>query len=117
MAPIVLATILAALVAGCGKTSSPVPGDPERGRELLAQYGCGYCHEIRGVRGARGKVGPPLDNIGRRVYLAGMLVNSPNELARWIRTPKTIKPQTAMPDLGVTFADSQDMSAYLTRLR
>jgi cytochrome c2 len=69
------------------------------------------------VRGARGKIGPPLDNIGRRVYLAGMLVNSPDEMARWIRAPKSIKPQTAMPDLGVTVADANDMSAYLSRLR
>jgi hypothetical protein len=30
-------------------------GDPEAGREALAAYGCGACHQIRGVARARGR--------------------------------------------------------------
>ena len=48
-----------------------VAGDPERGKLLLRQYGCGSCHSIPGVAAARGNVGPPLEAIGARVYLAG----------------------------------------------
>src|SRR5205823_2712078 len=92
-------------------------GNAERGRALLAQYGCAYCHLIPGVISARGTFGPPLENIGERVYLAGVLPNSPENMANWIRAPKAFKPQTAMLDLHVSEADARDMVAYLYRLR
>jgi cytochrome c1 len=106
-------------LGGCDGGSRPPPaeGDAERGRALLHDLGCGACHSIPGVDAARGNVGPPLDNIGRRVYLAGTLANSPEQMARWIRSPQTIKPQTAMPNVGASEAQAKDMAAYLDRLR
>ena len=92
-------------------------GDAERGRALLARYGCGNCHVIPGVVRASGTFGPPLENVGKRVYLAGALPNSPANLAAWIRAPQAIKPGTAMLDLHVTETDARDMVAYLDRLR
>ena len=92
-------------------------GDAERGRLLLRQYGCGTCHRIPGVAAADGNVGPPLDGVGRRVYLAGVLPNSPANMARWIRAPQAIKPQTMMPNLQVAEPHATDMVAYLYRLR
>jgi cytochrome c2 len=107
------------LLASCSSGSRPPApeGDAERGRVLLQTYGCGYCHVIRGVHGARGNVGPPLDDAGRRVYLAGSLANTPPQMAQWIRFPQAYRPGTAMPDLGVTAEDARDMVAYLYRLR
>ena len=104
---------------GCDSGSRPPPaeGDAERGRALLHDLGCGACHRIPGVDAARGNVGPPLENVGRRVYLAGTLANSPQQMARWIRVPQAIKPQTAMPSVGATEAQAKDMAAYLDRLR
>ncbi len=84
---------------------------------MLAQYGCVHCHAIPGVAMARGIFGPPLENIGKRVYLAGTLPNSPVNMMAWIRAPQTIKPGTAMLDLHVTETDARDMVAYLYRLR
>jgi cytochrome c1 len=62
-------------------------------------------------------IGPPLDRVGSRVYLAGMLPNTPEHLERWIRNPEAVKPGTAMPNAQVTEADARDMVAYLYRLR
>lgn len=87
------------------------------GRLLLRQFGCGACHEIPGVAAAKGRVGPPLAGIGSRVYLAGVLPNSPGNMARFIRRPQEVDPRTAMPDLGVTEAHARDMVAYLYTLR
>mgnify|MGYP006173881397 CR=1 FL=1 len=87
------------------------------GRLLLRQFGCGACHEIPGVAAAKGRVGPPLAGIGSRVYLAGVLPNSPENMARFIRRPQEVDPRTAMPDLGVTEAHARDMVAYLYTLR
>ena len=87
------------------------------GRLLLRQFGCGSCHEIPGVAAAKGRVGPPLGGIASRVYLAGVLPNSPENMARFIRRPREVDPRTAMPDLGVTEAHARDMVAYLQTLR
>ena len=92
-------------------------GSIENGRLLLRQFGCGACHEIPGVAAAKGAVGPPLVAVARRVYLGGVLPNSPENMARFIRRPQEIDPRTAMPDLGVTEAHARDMVAYLYTLK
>ena len=113
--------LLAASLAfgGCGESPAghATQGDPENGRLLLRQFGCGSCHRIPGVANAFSEAAPPLDNVGSRIYLAGLLPNTPENMARWIRSPQAIAPGTAMPDLQVTAAQAQDMTAYLQTLR
>jgi cytochrome c2 len=92
-------------------------GDPDRGVKAIQTYGCGGCHHIRGVRGASGLVGPPLDNIASRVYLAGHLPNSPQNMIKWIRFPQQVEPGTAMPDMRIPDRDARDIAAYLYTLR
>jgi cytochrome c len=51
-------------VAACKETqhvASALNADPENGRLLLRQFGCGRCHTIPGVAEAKGKFGPPLE--------------------------------------------------------
>ena len=112
-----IATTVWLLLAACSGEPPRAAGDPERGRLLLRQFGCGTCHRIDGVADAQGNVGPPLNGVARRVYLAGMVPNSPERMARWIRAPKAFDPQTAMPDPGVGEAHARDMVAYLYTLR
>ena len=111
------AAILCLLLAACSGERPGLDGDPERGRQLLRQFGCGACHRIPGVADAQGNVGPPLDGVAKRVYLGGVLPNSRESMARWIRTPKAFDPQTAMPNLGVSEEHARDMVAYLHTLR
>ena len=92
-------------------------GDEGRGRAALERYGCGTCHVISAVEGARGHVGPPLDGVRRRAYLAGMLPNTPANMIAWIRHPQSIDRRTAMPDLGVSEGDARDMTAYFYSAR
>jgi cytochrome c2 len=116
-----LASVLAAVVvacAGCGTHAPPQgDGDPANGALLLRQFGCGTCHVIPGVAAAQGTVGPSLDGIARRSYLAGFLPNTPPTMARWIRDPQALSPGTLMPDLGVSEPHALDMVAYLRTLR
>jgi cytochrome c2 len=110
--------VLLALLAGCGEgRPSALGGDAENGKLLLRQFGCSACHEIPGVAGGRGKVGPPLGGVARRVYLAGVLPNTPERMASFIRDPQGADPRTAMPDLGVTEEHARDMVAYLYALK
>lgn len=91
--------------------------DSERGRTAIRKYGCGSCHNIPGVGGAAGMVGPPLDHIAQRVYIAGVLPNEPDNMIRWIENPPGVDAKTAMPYMGVTPRDARDIAAYLYTLR
>ena len=92
-------------------------GDARLGQTELRKYGCNTCHEISGVPGARGLIGPRLDGIGQRYYIAGELPNTPDNLMLWIEHPRQVEPHTAMPEMGVTEQDSRDIAAYLYTLK
>jgi cytochrome c2 len=92
-------------------------GDAQVGEHLIYTYGCGSCHVIPGVAEANGTVGPSLQGFGSRYYIAGLLVNTPQNLFRWVSKPEEIDPGTAMPDLGVTERQARDIAAYLYTLQ
>jgi mono/diheme cytochrome c family protein len=94
-----------------------VPVDVERGRHALHQYACSACHTIPGVTSSNPLVGPPLAGIGSRQLIAGTLPNNPDNLALWLLRTQTVKPGTAMPEMGVTPQDARDMAGYLATLR
>jgi cytochrome c2 len=92
-------------------------GSASRGAAAIARYGCGSCHIIPGVSGASGLVGPPLSGIGNRVYVAGVLQNTPQNLIHWIEDPPSVDEHTVMPKLGVTHQDAIDIAGYLYTLK
>jgi cytochrome c1 len=92
-------------------------GDPDRGKETTRQKGCPTCHIIPGISEAKGLVGPPLDQFASRVYVGGVVPNTPDNLVTWIMDPPKIDPLTAMPATGVSEAEARDIAAYLYTLR
>jgi cytochrome c1 len=92
-------------------------GNSEAAETHILRYGCAGCHTIPGVRGPEGLVGPPLADVGRRVYIAGVVTNTPDNMVRWIVDPPSIDPQTAMPVTGISVAEARDVAAYLYSLR
>jgi cytochrome c len=92
-------------------------GDARRGVAAMSRYGCGSCHIIPGVSGAFGQAGPPLSGVGNRIYIAGVLPNTPDNMVRWIENPKAVDDKTVMPNLGVTDRDAADIAGYLYTLR
>jgi len=123
LAPALLSIAACCVLAGCnaGKAKRPyvvsTMGNAEHGKQLMLSYGCGACHMVPGVHGARGLVGPPLFYLGDRTMIAGELPNTPQNLAHWIQHPKSVEPKTAMPDLGLTEDQAYDIAAYLYTLR
>ncbi|MEU3453402.1 c-type cytochrome [Micromonospora sp. NPDC006766] len=116
-----LAVLALVTAGGCASSPPPPPpqtraGHPERGAQLIAQYGCGSCHTIPGIDRADGLVGPPLTRFGARSYIAGKLPNSDDNLRRWISDPQAVVPGNAMPNLGIDQIDAQDIAAYLYTL-
>ena len=112
---------LVSVVSACSgaeqQANNLTGGDAERGNASIRKYGCGSCHTIPGVTGARSQVGPDLSGLARRVYIAGVLTNSPEHLVAWIENPQAVDDKTAMPNMGVTALDARDIAAYLYTLR
>jgi len=94
-----------------------VGGDAERGRAAIELHGCGSCHFIPGIPGARALVAAPLTHMRSRSFVGGVVQNTPQNIIKWIVNPKAVDPMTAMPNLGVSEKDSQDIATYLYSLQ
>lgn len=91
-------------------------GTAAEGREVFQASACVACHTVRGV--AFGVVGPDLTHIGgRRTLAAGLLRNTPKEMARWLADPPAVKPGSRMPKLPLTQEQIAALVAYLEGLR
>ena len=119
---IALLLAAAATTGGCDNETKQLAraiagGDPDRGHAAIQTYGCASCHTIPGVRGATALVGPPLTQIGGRMYIGGVLQNTPENMIRWIENPPAVDAKTAMPNLHVTQPDARDIATYLYTLQ
>ena len=121
MANIALLGGLGSGLAGCNEAAFPeavnLDGNSRNGAMLIAQFGCGKCHVIPGIGGADGVVGPPLTAVGRRIFIAGLLNNSPDNMMAWLQDPQAIVPGNAMPQMDISVQQARDISAYLYTLR
>lgn len=111
--------LLGAACKGRDNEPSALPrtgGDPARGEMVILTHGCGACHTIPGIRGARGLVAQPLTFWSKRTFIAGELPNTPDNLVRWVMDPRAIRPKTAMPNLGLDMQEARDVAAYLYTL-
>ena len=118
--PAVLIGAALLALAGCNYNSPTPPPNHEVSAEIrqavpehMIHYGCPTCHVIPGVPGAVGKVGPSLDGLSQRSYLAGNLPNTPENLQRWIMHPQHFEPGTAMPEMNVSSQDASQFAAFL----
>jgi cytochrome c len=114
------ALTIASAVTLCGCVQRPAEptwanfgGDPTRGAVLIGRSSCGACHDMSGIEGADGQVGPPLAAFSHRTMIAGVLPNTPDNLVRWLRHPQAVVPGNAMPDIGLSDAQARDIAAYL----
>lgn len=117
---VILALLLLGACNGREKYQNMVStsgGDAEHGKKLAAQYGCTACHNIPGVEGPKGMVGPPLSGMASRSMIAGKFANTPENMMKWLQNPQSMDPTNAMPNLGVTPADSRDLAAFMYTLK
>lgn len=97
--------------------AQPVEPLAQKGYQVFMSKACVGCHTIDGTP-ARGKVGPNLTHVGSRTTIAaGLLENTPENLARWLDNPPAVKPGSLMPRLGLTPEEIQALVAYLSSLK
>ena len=88
----------------------------DAGNQAFLGSGCIACHRIDGTVAA-GVLGPDLTHVGsRRTIAAGILENTPEEMARWIRNPSAVKPGALMPTLNLDEDTIRTLVAYLESL-
>lgn len=81
------------------------------GRELLAQRRCTKCHAVDAKAGfpELGMDAPSLAEAGARLH--------PEWMARWIRDPRKLRPEAAMPrGAGMNDQEAADLAAWLASL-
>jgi cytochrome c oxidase subunit 2 len=90
----------------------------DKGRQLIRRHGCLGCHSLRGVEIA-GATAPDLTLMGARQSIgAGTLANTPENIARFIRSPSSVKPGAKMPDFDMLPQDDiAEVSRYLGGLK
>jgi cytochrome c1 len=112
--------MITGIVCGCKgpiAKNAAATASADRGKATIEIYGCGKCHTIPGIRGANGVVGPPLQSIASRTYIAGNFANTHSNLVHWVMSPQSMKPKTAMPSLGLSEPQANDVAVYLESLR
>jgi len=92
-----------------------------RGAAVFGSMACINCHAIKGTAGPSpetARFAPDLTHLAERVTLgAGVLANTPADLARWLKNPQAIKTGCHMPDAQLTDAQVADLVAYFETLR
>ncbi len=97
--------------------SASATSSEARGRTLFLQMTCANCHAIQGVAAVT-NVAPDLTHLaGRRMLGAGVLQNSPTDLAQWLKDPQAFKPGCRMPNLNLTDAQVRDLVSYFETLQ
>jgi cytochrome c2 len=72
-------------------------------KAILKAKSCGTCHVIPGVEGAYGKFGPSLKGLRDRArILGGTMKYSTKNMEKWLKNPKALKPDTMMPNTGLS---------------
>lgn len=95
----------------------PMPGlqigKAGRGRKIFQQEMCVNCHAIAGVS-TNGTAGPDLTHLStRQIIGGGVLTNTPENLASWLKDPQKAKPSSLMPNFNLSDEQVQELTAFL----
>jgi len=104
------------LCASCGEAAhNHIRGQRARIREAkeLIHERCAACHQVPGIAGANGRVGPSLAQIWRQQIIAGHFANTPTDMSNWIEHPQRLLPGDAMPEMGLSHEQVSKIVDYL----
>ena len=95
--------------AAAARSGGPTPAQMKAGRAVMekAQYSCFTCHSLGGKGGLVNE--PALDQVGNHRDAVWLLT--------WLRDPKSIKPNTAMPKFAFSEKDLQTLVPFLASLK
>jgi cytochrome c2 len=94
-------------------------GDVDRGRKVVETKGCLTCHAFTGTSGlaiSAPEVAPEAIAAGLREAPDLALARDrfrPDVLAKWIKSPKSMRANSTMPELGLSDEEARDAAAFL----
>jgi cytochrome c oxidase subunit 2 len=96
----------------------PAAASADPGEQVFRANGCAACHSIRGIAEG-GMVGPDLTHLGSRHSVgAGILDNTPENIARFVARTEALKPGVRMPSYGMLPEDDlRALAIWLDGLR
>lgn len=87
------------------------------GKQFFLQATCQQCHTVEGTP-AKARIGPDLTHFARRKEIgAGVIENSTENLALWLKNPQALKPGCKMPDFKLNEEHLKQLVAYLETLK
>ena len=93
---------------------SPLAAD---GKKYFFQSTCPLCHTIQGTE-AEATIGPDLTHFANRKEIgAGVIENTSENLALWLKNPQALKPGCKMPDFKLSDTNLKQLVAYLETLK
>ncbi|HWJ23286.1 MAG TPA: cytochrome c oxidase subunit II [Gemmatimonadaceae bacterium] len=96
--------------------AAPTAPEAQAGQVVFART-CGVCHAVAGTN-ALGRLGPDLTHLASRPTIgAGMLANTPTNLASWITNAPGLKEGARMPAIPLDGDQLRAVVAYLRTLR
>ncbi len=94
--------------AACGRChladTVPEASLLSEGRALMTRVGCLGCHKVAGREGWKSEA-PDLAGLSQKT--------NPAWLAAWIKSPRSLRPATWMPDFGLSPAEIDSLVAFL----
>lgn len=107
---------LAAVKTTQSKNPSTVAVPPgtgaDAGRALFQAKACISCHIAPGIPGG-GNIGPNLTGEAAKPMIAGVVPSTPENMQKWLLNPSSVKPGTAMPNLGLTADEALALTNFL----
>jgi mono/diheme cytochrome c family protein len=101
-----ISSLIASLCIIGAAIAAPPDNVLDHGKEVYAVQKCALCHSIAGIGGKK----MALDGVGSRL--------SSEDIKKWIRTPKQMKPATIMKSYpNLPEKDLNDLTAFLMSLR
>lgn len=101
-------------------SSAIANADLGRGRQLLEARGCGTCHVMTGVVPIPASALPAIDpkefDRGRKIAPDLRFTRDRMTAARlvaWLKNPKALKPDTAMPVISLSDDEVRDIAGYI----
>lgn len=87
------------------------------GAEYFRNYTCVNCHSMKGG-GPPAHAGPDLTHFASRATIgAGVLANTPANVAAWLKDPQASKPGCFMPNFKLRGEQLRQLAAYLETLK
>ena len=97
---------------------APITASEIKGQQLFTSMTCISCHAINGVPKATARIAPDLTHLASRETLAaGSVLNTRENLTRWLHNPQDIKPGCYMPDFKLTNEQVNELVDYFETLK